>query len=69
MKKKKMPVVAIQSAGSIILLMMLAASAASGQYELSRHTIDGAGGTSTGGRSWVIIDYFRYELNRPLETP
>ena len=50
MKKKKIPVVAIQSAGSIILLMILAASAASGQYELTWSTIDGGGGQSSGGQ-------------------
>ena len=34
---------------SIVLLIVLIGSSANGQYELSWYTIDGGGGTSTGG--------------------
>ncbi|MHC4618821.1 MAG: hypothetical protein ACYTEQ_13840 [Planctomycetota bacterium] len=48
MKNKTIKAVA-RSAIGIILLTMFVASTATGEYELSWYTIDGGGGTSTGG--------------------
>ena len=48
MKNKTMASIA-RLAVSILLLAILAGPAASGQYELSWYTIDGGGGTSSGG--------------------
>lgn len=49
MKNRKMTTATARLGVSIILLMILAVSTASGQYEISWYTVDGGGGTSSGG--------------------